>query len=206
MLPQVAAHARYCDIFCEQRYYTADDARRILSEAKRHGLGLRMHVDQLTNGGGAALAAELGAKTADHLEQTDASGIRALKEGGVIPVLLPGSVYALGLSKYPDARMMIDTGLPVVLATDFNPGSSPTPSLPMVASLACTQMHMTPAEAITATTINAAHSLDLGDRGSLEVGKRADIAIWDCQDYREIPYWVGAPLLHSLFVRGDRIS
>jgi imidazolonepropionase len=134
-------------------------------------LKLRMHADQLTNSGGAALAAELRAVTADHLEQTEEDGIAAMKSAGVQPVLLPGSVYALGKTRYPKARAMIDAGLAVVLATDFNPGSSPTPSIPMVLSLAATQMKMTPAEGITAATINAAYSLGRRQISSLEAGK-----------------------------------
>ncbi|PYK73140.1 MAG: imidazolonepropionase [Verrucomicrobia bacterium] len=157
MLPAIGREklAEYCDIFCEQNYFDVENSRRILTAAKQYGLKLRMHVDQLTNGGGAQLAAELGAITADHLEQTAADGITALAKTGVQPVLLPGSVYALGSKKYPDARRMIDAGLAVVLASDFNPGSSPSPSMPMMLSLAVTQMRMSPAEAITAATVNA---------------------------------------------------
>jgi imidazolonepropionase len=204
-LPRVAEEglASWADIFVEENYFTPAQPRRILGEAKRLGLGLRMHVDQLTDQGGAALAAELGAKTADHLEQTGLPGIRALMGTGVQPVLLPASVYALGLKRYPDARAIIDAGLAVVLATDFNPGSAPTPSMPMILSLACTQMRMTPAEAITAAAINAAHSLDLGhDRGSLEAGKRADLAIYDCKDHREIPYFFGVEHAERVYVEG----
>ena len=170
ILPRVSAEglAEFCDVFCERGYFDVAASRRILGAAKGHGLRLRLHVDQLTNTGGAALAAELGATTADHLEQTEADGIEALKSAAVQPVLLPGSVYALGKSRYPRARDMIDAGLAVVLATDFNPGSSPTPSIPMMLSLAATQMRMTPAEGVTAATINAAYSLQRGDRiGSL---------------------------------------
>jgi len=151
-----------------------------------------VHADQLSLSGGAKLAAELNAVTADHLEHTDLTGIMALKTGKVQPVLLPGSVYALGSNQYPSARQMIDAGLAVVLATDFNPGSSPTPSMPMVLSIACTHMKMTPAEAITAATINAAHSLGRGNEiGSLEKGKLADFVIHDCEDYRELAYFFG---------------
>ncbi len=166
MLPQVAQQklAEYCDVFCEERVFTTDESWKILSAARCHGLGLRMHADQLSLSGGAKLAAELGTVTADHLEHTDAEGIAALKQAGVQPVLLPGSVYALGSSRYPAAREMIDAGLAVVLATDFNPGSSPTPSMTMILSLAATHMKMTPAEAITAATINAAYSLNRGDQ------------------------------------------
>src|SRR5258705_1066211 len=131
MLPRVAAEklAEYCEVFGEKRFFPADESRRILSAARSHGLGLRMHADQLSLSGGAKLAAELGTATADHLEHTDAEGIAALRSAGVQPVLLPGSVYALGSSRYPAAREMIEAGLAVLLATGFNPGSSPTPPL-----------------------------------------------------------------------------
>jgi imidazolonepropionase len=194
MLPRVAQEklAEYCDVFCEADVFTTDESWQILSAARCLGLGLRVHADQLSMSGGAKLAAELGAATADHLEHADAEGIAALKAAKVQPVLLPGSVYALGSNRYPPAREMIDAGLAVVLATDFNPGSSPTPSLPMILSLACTQMKMTPAEALTAATINAAYSLGRGDEiGSLEKGKRADFVIHDCEDYRELAYFFG---------------
>jgi imidazolonepropionase len=208
MLPAVAREklAEYCDIFCEQNYFDIEDSGRVLIAAKQHRLKLRMHVDQLTNGGGAKLAAELGATTADHLEQTATDGISALAKAGVQPVLLPGSVYALGSKKYPDARAMIDAGLAVVLATDFNPGSSPSASMPMMLSLAVTQMRMSPAEAITAATINAAASLDRVDNiGSLEQEKLANFAIYDCDDYRELAYWFGVSLVREVFVEGVRV-
>ena len=208
MLPRVAEErlAEYCDVFCEQDVFTTDEAWKILSAARCHGLGLRVHADQLSLSGGAKLAAELNAATADHLEHTDMMGIVALKGASVQPVLLPGSVYALGSKHYPAAREMIDAGLAVVIATDFNPGSSPTPSIPMALSVACTQMKMTPAEAITAATINAAYSLGRGDEiGSLEKGKRADFVIHDCEDYRELAYFFGIEHASEVFVAGKLV-
>jgi imidazolonepropionase len=205
MLPQVAQQklAEYCDVFCEEKVFTTDESWKILSAARCHGLGLRMHADQLSLSGGAKLAAELGTSTADHLEHTDAAGIAALKEASVQPVLLPGSVYALGSTRYPAAREMIDAGLALVLATDFNPGSSPTPSIPMILSLASTHMKMTPAEGITAVTINAAYSLNRGaELGSLEPGKIADFVIHDCSDYRELAYYFGIEHAASVYVQG----
>ena len=209
MLPRVAKEnlAEFCDVFCERGYFDIEQSRKILTAAKKLGLKLRGHVDQLSNSGGAKLMAELGATTADHLEKTDKQGIAALKSANVQPVLLPGSVYALGASSYPRAREMIEAGLAIVLATDFNPGSSPTPSMPMVLSLACTQMKMSPAEAISAVTINAAYSLNRGDKiGSLEPGKLANVAVFDCEDYREIAYWFGAMLPSAVFVKGGCVS
>jgi imidazolonepropionase len=194
MLPQVADQelAEYCDVFCEGKVFTTEESRKILSAARSHGFGLRMHADQLSLSGGAALAAELHTVTADHLEHTDSQGIAALRIGGVQPVLLPGSVYALGSNRYPAAREMIEAGLAVVLATDFNPGSSPTPSMTMVHSIASTHMGMTPAESITASTVNAAYSLNRGEEiGSLEPGKLADFVIHDADDYRELAYFFG---------------
>jgi imidazolonepropionase len=203
MLPEARKLAEYCDIFCEPHVFPVDEARRILLAAKHHGFRLRMHVDQLQNSCGAQLAAELGAVTADHLEHTGDAGIEAMRQAGVQPVLLPGSVYALGLKRYPDARAMIEAGLAVVLATDFNPGSSPTPSIPMILSLASTQMKMTPAESITATTINAAYSLQRGGKiGSLEPGKRADFVIHDCADHREVAYFFGISSARAVYIGG----
>jgi imidazolonepropionase len=194
MLPRVKSEglASYCDAFCETNVFTVDESRRVLTRAKDLGLGVRLHAEQLTMCGGAGLAAELGAATADHLEWIDDQGIIALRDSGVIAVLLPGAVFNLGLTRYAPARRMIEAHLAVALATDFNPGSSPTPSMQMILSIACTQMRMTPAEAITAATINAAYSVDRGGLiGSLEVGKRADLVIFDCRDYRQIPYLFG---------------
>jgi imidazolonepropionase len=205
MLPRVAQEqlAKFCDVFCEDKVFTVDESRRILTAARRSGLGLRLHADQLSLSGGAQLAAELHAATADHLEHTDAKGIAALKAANVQPVLLPCSVYALGLKRYPPARAMIDAGLAVVIATDFNPGSSPTPAMPMALSLASTHLRLTPAEALTAATINAAYSLRRGDDiGSLEAGKRADFVIHEAADYREVAYFFGVEHAHSVYIDG----
>jgi imidazolonepropionase len=207
MLPRVTSDslAEFCDVFCERGYFDFEQSGRILNSAKGLGLRLRIHADQLSNSGGAKLAAELKAATADHLEKTDEQGIAVLRSGGVQPVLLPGSVYALGSTCYPRAREMIEAGLAVVIATDFNPGSSPTASMPMILSLACTQMKMSPAEAISASTINPAYSLGRGDRiGSLESGKVANCSIFDCGDYRELAYWFGFPQTRSVYVKGSR--
>ena len=206
ILPRVAQEklAEYCDVFCEAKVFTVDESRQILSAARSQELGLRVHADQLSLSGGAELAAELRATTADHLEHTDIRGIVALKSANVQPVLLPGSVYALGSSRYPPAREMIDAGLAIVIATDFNPGSSPTPSIPMALSIAATHMKLSPAEGITAATINAAYSLGRGDViGSLERGKIADFAIHDCEDYREIPYFFGVEHPWRVYAAGQ---
>lgn len=206
MLPRAAELAKFCDIFCEPKVFSIAQSRRVLEAARWHGLGLRMHADQLENSGAAQLAAELGAATADHLEQTDAAGIAALAQAHVQPVLLPGSVYALGSHRYPGARAMIEAGLAIVLATDFNPGSSPTPSMPMILSLAATQMKLTPAESICAATINAGYSLGLGaEIGSLEPGKRADFVIHDCADHRELAYFFGIEPAKSVYMEGRMV-
>jgi imidazolonepropionase len=208
MLPFVAAEklARYCDVFCEPHIFDQQAARRILDAARRLGLALRIHADQFSCSGGALLAASLRAVTADHLEHTDEASIAALAAADVQPVLLPGSVYSIGSRHYPPARAMIDAGLAVVLATDFNPGSSPIASMPVVLSLACTQMKMTPAEGLTAATINAAWSLGLADKvGSLEPGKSADFVIHEGSDYREIPYYLGTQRPAMVFARGERV-
>lgn len=207
IIPQVKREklAQFCDVFCDEHAFTLAESRAIMMAAKSHGFGLRMHVEQFAADGGAALAAELGATTADHLEYTDDSGIAALKHGGVQPALVPGSVFCLGRDKYPQARAMIDADLPVVLATDFNPGSSPTTSLPFVMSLACQHMKMLPSESLTAVTINAAYSLGLGDTvGSLEPGKSADFLIHEFTDYRELAYFAAVPNLPNVYIAGRR--
>jgi imidazolonepropionase len=205
MLPRIAQDrvAEYCDVFCEPNVFPVAQAGEIVRAAKALGLGVRVHADQFTADYGSLVAAEVGAATADHLEHTTPAGLAALQQAGVQPVLLPGAVYNLGLPHYPNARRMIELGLPVVLATDFNPGSSPTVSMAMVFSIACTHMKMTPAECVSAATINAAYSLGRGSEiGSLEPGKFADFAIHDCDDFRELPYFFGRETARQVYIAG----
>jgi imidazolonepropionase len=208
MLPRVAAEglAQYCDVFCDVGAFTLAQARRILTAARACGLGLRLHAEQLTHTGAARLGAELHAASVDHLEQITAADIRALAASDTTCTLLPGCCFHLGLQHYAPARALIEAGAIVALATDFNPGTSPTLSMAMILSLACAQMRMTPAEAIAAATINAAYSLGRADRvGSLEVGKYADMAVFDVEDYREIPYYFGVNHCWLTLKRGEAV-
>jgi imidazolonepropionase len=194
MIPEVAAKklAEYCDVFCDRGAFTRGQSKRILEAGKQNGLAPRLHAEQLTRTGAAQLAVEIGAASCDHLEQVNASDIRALGKSKTVATLLPGCDFHLGLEKYAPARDLIDAGAIVALATDYNPGTSPTLSMPMILSLACAQLRMTPAEAISAVTINAAYALRREKQiGSLEVGKQADIAVFEVADYREIPYYFG---------------
>jgi imidazolonepropionase len=205
LIPQVAAArlARYCDVFCDDHAFTVDEARIVLAAARQCGLGLRVHAEQFRPGTGAALAAEFRAATADHLETVDEPTLHQLRAAGVQPVLLPGSVFALSRTQYPPARRMVELDLGVVIASDFNPGSSPICSMPFVMSLACVQMGLTPAEALTAATVNAAHSVGLGASvGSLEQGKSADLLIHEFSDYRELAYFIAVPARPRVFVAG----
>jgi imidazolonepropionase len=208
ILPAVCEEklARYCDIFCDDHAFTVAEARPLLQHAKRSGLELRMHVEQFRSDGGAKLAAELGAVTADHLECMSVEDMLVLKAAGVQPVLLPASVFALGRSEYPNARAMIEAGLAPVIATDFNPGSSPTASMPFIITLAALYMKMLPAESVVAATINAAASLGLADEiGSLEVGKKADFVIHEFSDYRELAYFIATAARPRVFIAGQEV-
>ena len=209
-LPAVARQgiARFCDVFCEEGVFSADQSRRVLLAGARLGLVPRLHADELRPSGGAELAAELGAASADHLGAPSAAGIDALAraaESGVpvVATLLPGTSFYLKGEEYGPARALIDRGVPLTLASDFNPGTSPVASLPLVCSIAVLRMGLTAAEALAAVTVNAAHALRMGDTlGSLEPGRQADLVIWDVPAHEQIPYWVGANLVRTVVKRG----
>ncbi len=206
LIPAVALAglAEFCDVFCDRGAFSVAQARRILTAGHACGLVPRLHAEQLARTGAARLAVELAAASADHLEKVSASDIRALAASNVVATLLPGCCFHLGVGRYAPARKLIEAGAIVALATDFNPGTSPTLNMQMVLSLACAQMHMTPAEALAAATINAAYSLRRHDRiGSIEVGKYADLAVFDLADYREIPYYFGVNHCWLTLKRGE---
>jgi imidazolonepropionase len=191
MIPLAAKKklARYVDVFCDRGAFTQEQSEKILAAARKHGLGTRAHVCQFTATKLAPLLEHQPASF-DHMDCVQPEDISLLARGDTVAVLLPGANYFLGHKDFPDARRLIEAGVPVALATDYNPGTSPTPSMPFVLSLACTHMKMTPAEAIAAATINAACALRLQERkGSLEAGKDADLAVFDVKDHREIAYW-----------------
>lgn len=205
MLPRVAAEtrARFCDVFCEDGVFTSEQARRILSEARRRGLDLRLHADEFAPVGGAELAAELGALSADHLLEVTEHGLLALRHSSVTAVLLPATSFSLGSERYAPARRMIQMEIPVALATDCNPGSAMCESMPLVLSLACLELGMTPAEAITAATANAAASLGLGgDRGRIAPGLRADLQLLDAPSYVTLAYHLGVGHVRQVWKDG----
>jgi imidazolonepropionase len=184
--------AEFCDVFCDRGAFSVEQSKRVLQAGRQWGLTPRVHAEQLSRTGGARLAILLRAASCDHLEQVNKSDIQALGKSETVATLLPGCDFHLGLKQYAPARALIDAGAIVSLATDYNPGTSPTLSMPMILSLACTQLRMTPAEAIAAATINAAYALRREKTiGSLEVGKQADFAVFEVADYREIPYYFG---------------
>ena len=194
MIPQTAQRklARFVDVFCDKGAFTADETAQIFDSAKKHGLNVRAHMCQLSE---TRLEPFLRFEPAsfDHMDHVNDADIAAMAKHDTVATLVPGANYFLGLRDYPNARKLIDSGVPVALATDYNPGTSPTISMPMAMSLACTHMKMSPAEALSAATINGAWALRLADRkGSIEPGKDADFAVFDVKDYREIPYWFGA--------------
>jgi imidazolonepropionase len=209
-LPGVAAQgrARFADVFCERGVFSADQSRRILEAARRYGMLPRLHADELAPSGGAELAAEIGALSADHLASPSAEGIDALAAAAsgsppVVATLLPATTWFLMHDTFAPARTFIDRSIPVALASDFNPGTSPTPSLLHVMTVACLELKMTPSEALAAVTINAAHALGQGDEiGSIEAGKAADLVIWRVPTHRQLPYWPAADLVRTVIKRG----
>jgi imidazolonepropionase len=195
--------AEFCDVFVEAGVFTPDEARRIFLKARSLGLHIKVHADEFQSSGGAALAVDVGAASADHLGAITDADIQLIAASDVVATLLPATLFMLGEKRYAPARKLIDSGAAVALATDFNPGTSPTLNMQFVLSLACTQMKMTPAEAVAAATINAAGAVRRRHRiGSIEIGKQADLAVYDVQDYREIPYFAAMNLCIATFKRG----
>ncbi|KPC75596.1 imidazolonepropionase [Thermoactinomyces vulgaris] len=205
MLPEVKRQglAEFCDVFCEHGVFSVEESRRILSAAKANGFGLKIHADEIEPMGGAQLAGELGCISAEHLLAATDEGLEAMREAGVIAVCLPATSFNLRLTSHARARAMIDMGVPVALSTDYNPGSSPTESLQLVMTLGCLNLGMTPEEVLTAMTINAAHAIGRADAvGSLEVGKQADLVIYDAHNLAYLPYHFGVNHVDTVVKNG----
>lgn len=208
MIPRVAerALAEFCDIYIEQHVFTIDEGRKILTAAKSAGLHLKVHANQLSANGGAALAAEVGAISAEHLDYISPEEIEQLARGNVVPVLLPGAVFYLNSNHYAPAREMLEAKLPVAISTDFNPGSCMTESMPIIMTISCIKMRLLPAEAITAATLNAARAVNRQNTiGSLEIGKQADLVIWDMPAFEHIVYHFGVNLADTVIKKGKII-
>ena len=207
MIPAIAEErlARFADVFCDQGVYTVEEARRILLAARGHGMKIKLHADELADVGAAALAAELGAVSADHLLHASPQGLRAMAENGVVGVLLPGTAFTLGLP-YAHARVMVEMGVPIALATDFNPGSNMSSSMPLAMTLAVTQMKLSPGEAWMAATANAASAVDEGGRlGRLQPGFQADLTLFQADDYRYVAYHYGEEHVRQVVKRGKLV-
>lgn len=207
MIPEAARAglADAADAFCEPIAFSPEECERVLRSAADHGLTPRLHADQLTDSGGAELAARLRARSADHLEHTSQAGVSAMAEAGTVAVLLPGAFYALGETRPPPIQALRDAGIPLVVATDLNPGTSPVASPLMALNLACTQFGLTPVEALAGMTREAAPVLGFADRGRLEVGLRADVACWSIEDPAELAYWIGANPCRGVIAGGARL-
>jgi len=207
MIPEVARRglAKYCDVFCETGVFDVAESRRILEAGLEAGMGAKLHADELSPLGGAELAAELGAVSADHLTRVSERGMRAMADAGVVPVLLPGTSFFLR-SEYAPARRMLEIGLPVSLATDLNPGSCTADSLPLIMTIACLNMGMMPWEALSAVTVNAAAAIGLGDRvGRLKPGYQADFVVFEASRYQYVVYHFGSPDASEVYKRGKRV-
>jgi len=205
MLPVVAREqlAQFADVFCEPGVFTVDESREILTAARSAGLGIKMHADELSSGGAAELAGELRATSADHLAAVSDAGISALAAAGTVATLLPGTMLFLGKTSQAPARRLIEAGVPVALATDFNPGTSPTTNFPLILTLGVSQLRLSVAEVLIAGTVNGAAALGIADRvGQLAPGFSADLVLWDVSDVRELPYWYGAGRCHASWARG----
>ncbi len=208
MIPKVADErlAEFCDVFCEEKAFTLDESKEILETGKEYGLKPKIHADQLSPGGGAELAAEVGAFSADHLEYVSVRGVEAMAEKGVTAVLLPGATFFLNMKKYPPAREMIDRGVRVALSTDLNPGSSMTESLPLMMTMGCLFYRMTPREVIEAVTLNAAKAIGKEHEiGSLEKGKQGDLVVLDIPNYKYLPYHFGVDHTQYVIKKGKMI-
>ena len=202
MIPKIRDLANFCDVFCEKDVFTVEQSKKILDAGKKHGLTPKIHADEIVDTGGAALAAEVGAISADHLLHSNEQGIKQMIKQGVVGVLLPGTPFTLMMKEYADARKMINLGLPIALATDLNPNCW-IENMQFIIQLACYNMKMTPAEAITASTFNAACAIGLNAKiGSLEIGKQADIIVLDCPSHLFIPYHIGVNLVNTVIKNG----
>jgi imidazolonepropionase len=205
MIPIVARNqlARFADVFCETGVYSVDESRTILTAARRAGLLLKLHADELTSSGGAELAASIAATSADHLGAVSDGGIAALARGATVATLLPGTMLFLGKTTRAPARQLIEAGVPVALATDFNPGTSPTPNLPLILTLGVSQLRLSAAESVIAATVNGAAALAMADHiGQITPGFAADLAVFDVDDVRDVPYWYGDNRCVATFVGG----
>ncbi len=209
MMPKIAAEklADYCDVFCEQNYFTKEETIEILTAGKKHGMTPKVHAEQLSNFGGVLAGVEAGAISVDHLEFVEAKEIEALKNSKTMPTILPGAAFFLNLP-FPPARQMIDAGLPVAMASDYNPGSSPSGNMSFLLSLCCVQYKMTPEEAINAATINSAYAMDLSaTHGSIAIGKQANVFITkEIPGYSFIPYSFGSNLVETVIIGGKVVN
>ncbi|MFI5174970.1 MAG: imidazolonepropionase [Terriglobia bacterium] len=205
MIPRVVRErlADFCDVFCESGVFTVEQSRRILTAAQRYGLKIKLHADQLSRSGGTRLAVELGAVSADHLEQIDEEDITLLAKSKVVATLLPGASFHLGMTRFAPARKLLDGGACVALASDFNPGTSPTVNMQTILAIACSSLRMTPAETFAAATLGGARALASAERlGSLQAGKQADLVLFNVNDYRLVPYYYGMNMVRAVIKKG----